>query len=183
MKKTILSGSLVLLFILYGLHQRQEVSTVHIVAPNLAVLPQASSSPIPTATATVIPMPTPSPTESLSNTNSTPTDTPPPTPAPTSTPTPAGKYKNGTYTGSVADAYYGNVQVQATISGGKITGVKFLQYPNDRSTSRQINSQAMPYLQQEAIQAQSAQVDGVSGASDTSAAFMQSLAAALSQAS
>ena len=91
-------------------------------------------------------------------------------------------YKDGTYTGSVADAYYGNVQVQATISGGKITDVTFLQYPNDNGTSMYINSQAMPLLKQEAIAAQSANVDGVSGASETSPAFQQSLASALNQA-
>ncbi len=94
----------------------------------------------------------------------------------------ATTYKDGTYTGSVADAFYGNVQVQATIQGGKITAVKFLQYPNDRPNSVEINRQAMPYLQQEAIQAQSAHVDGVSGATDTSQAFVQSLSSALSQA-
>ena len=104
-------------------------------------------------------------------------------PVPTATTLSLGKYKNGTYTGSVADAFYGNIQVQVTISGGKISNVSFLQYPNDRSTSRMINSQAMPILSQEAIQAQSAQVSGVSGASATSAAFIQSLGSALSQAS
>ncbi len=93
-----------------------------------------------------------------------------------------GKYKNGTYTGSVADAFYGNVQVQVTISGGQITDVQFLQYPSDRQTSIAINSQAMPYLKQEAIQAQSAQVAGVSGATATSQAFIQSLGSALQQA-
>lgn len=91
-------------------------------------------------------------------------------------------YKDGTYTGNVADAFYGNVQVQATVSGGKITDVAFLQYPGDRSTSVRINSQAMPMLKQEAIQAQSAQVDGVSGATDTSKAFIESLSSALNQA-
>ena len=91
-------------------------------------------------------------------------------------------YKDGTYTGSVEDAYYGNVQVQAVIQGGKIKQVKFLQYPNDRPNSVAINQQAIPYLQQEAIQAQSAHVSGVSGATDTSIAFVQSLSSALSQA-
>ena len=91
-------------------------------------------------------------------------------------------YKDGTYTGNVADAFYGNVQVQTTISGGKIASVTFLQYPHDRSTSQSINSQAMPYLQQEAIAAQSGQVNVVSGATDTSNAFVQSLSSALTQA-
>ena len=93
-----------------------------------------------------------------------------------------GQYKNGSFTGSVQDAYYGNVQVQAVISGGKITDVVFLQYPNDNPTSQYINSQTMPLLKQEAIQAQSANVSGVSGASATSPAFIASLTDALSQA-
>jgi uncharacterized protein with FMN-binding domain len=93
-----------------------------------------------------------------------------------------GRYADGTYTGSVADAYYGSVQVQVRVAGGKITDVQFLQYPNDRQTSVMINTQAMPLLTQEAIQAQSAQVSGVSGATETSGAFQQSLAAALAHA-
>lgn len=91
-------------------------------------------------------------------------------------------YKDGQYTGDVADAYYGNIQVKATISGGKITDVVFLQYPSDRSTSVFINRQAMPYLKQEAIAAQSGNVDIVSGATLSSQAFIQSMNSALSQA-
>lgn len=92
------------------------------------------------------------------------------------------QYKDGTYTGSVADAYYGNVEVSATVSGGKLTDVKFLQYPDTHSTSVVINQQAMPYLQQEAIQAQSSNVQVISGATYTSQAFIQSLASAFAQA-
>jgi uncharacterized protein with FMN-binding domain len=111
-----------------------------------------------------------------------------PTPIATPVPTPVvkkvatGQYVDGAYTGSAADAYYGNIQVEAVISGGKLTNVIFLQSPSDRSTSRYINQQAMPELKAEAIQAQSANVSGVSGASDSSAAFQQSLASALSKA-
>jgi len=94
----------------------------------------------------------------------------------------SSQYKDGTYTGSVADAYYGNVQVAATISGGKITDVKFLQSPDTHQTSVIINQQAIPYLRQEAIQAQSANVQIISGATYTSQAFQQSLQSALSQA-
>ena len=93
-----------------------------------------------------------------------------------------GKYKNGIYTGSVQDAFYGNIQVQATISNGKISNITFLQFPNDNRTSQYVNSQADPMLAQEAIQTQSAQVDIVSGASASSQAFQASLADALSQA-
>ncbi len=94
----------------------------------------------------------------------------------------SGKYKDGTYKGSVVNAYYGNVQVSVTISGGRISDVKFLQYPNTHSTSVYINSQAMPYLKQEAIQAQSSNVQTISGATFTSYGFIQSLQSALSKA-
>jgi uncharacterized protein with FMN-binding domain len=93
-----------------------------------------------------------------------------------------GAFKDGSYQGSVADAYYGNVQVQANVKNGQLVSVRILQYPNDRNTSRYINSQALPMLKQEAIQAQTAQVDFISGATLTSNAFVQSLTAALSQA-
>ena len=91
-------------------------------------------------------------------------------------------YKDGIYTGSVANAYYGNVQVAVTIAGGQITDVKFLQYPDTHTTSVFINNQAMPFLKQEAIQAQSANVQIITGATYTSEAFNQSLQAALTQA-
>jgi uncharacterized protein with FMN-binding domain len=110
------------------------------------------------------------------------TQTPIPAPTPTPVTKPKGQYADGTYTGAGADAYYGTVQIQAVIQNGKLVTVNFLQYPNDRSTSRYINAQAMPQLKSEAIAAQSANVSGVSGASDTSAAFIQSLGDALAQA-
>ncbi len=91
-------------------------------------------------------------------------------------------FKDGEYTGDVTDAFYGNVQVKAVIQGGKLTDVQFLQYPDDRRTSVEINSQATPILRQKAIQAQSAQVDIASGATQTSQAFIQSLETALNQA-
>lgn len=91
-------------------------------------------------------------------------------------------YKDGTYTGDSEDAFYGFVQVQAVIKGGKITDVVFLKYPNDRQNSVYINSQAMPYLKQEAIQAQNGNVNIITGATDTSQAFIQSLNTALAQA-
>jgi uncharacterized protein with FMN-binding domain len=109
-----------------------------------------------------------------------------PTAGTTNTPAASGSsgasYKDGSYTGSVADAQWGNIQVEATIKNGKITNVQFLQYPNERERSVLINQYADPQLTSEAIQAQSANVDIISGATDTSEAFMQSLSDALSQA-
>jgi uncharacterized protein with FMN-binding domain len=91
----------------------------------------------------------------------------------------AAKYKDGSFTGQVYDAYYGNVQIRATITGGQIVSVDVLQFPKDRRTSRYINSQALPILQDEAITAQDIQVDMVSGATLTSEAFVRSLKSAL----
>lgn len=93
-----------------------------------------------------------------------------------------GIYNDGTYIGDSVDAYYGNVQVQATISNSRITSIKALDYPQDRSNSIRINSRAIPILTKEAISAQSANINGVSGASETSPAFIQSLISALNQA-
>jgi len=94
----------------------------------------------------------------------------------------SSQYKDGTYTGSVDNAQWGYIQVQAVIQNGKITNVQFLQYPNDRNRSIEINNYADPQLTSEAIQAQSANVNVVTGATDSSEAFIQSLTDALSQA-
>src|ERR1700690_4312624 len=91
-------------------------------------------------------------------------------------------YKDGTFKGPEVDAYYGLVQVQATIQGGKRANVQFLEFPSDRRTSQEINNIAVPYLQQEAMQVQSAKVDIISGATLTSEAFMMSLQNALDSA-
>lgn len=109
------------------------------------------------------------------------------TPEPSTQPTlilqkPSSAYLDGSYLGKSIDAYYGIVQVRVAIQNGKLANVQFLQYPSDRTTSRYINGEAMPLLISEAIQAQDAQVNGVSGATFTSEAFQQSLASALIQA-
>jgi uncharacterized protein with FMN-binding domain len=88
-------------------------------------------------------------------------------------------YKDGDYTGKAFNAYYGDVQIHVSISGGKLADIEFLQYPQDRRESMEINQTAMPVLKQEAIQAQTAHIDGVSGATDTSEAFIKSLDSAL----
>ncbi|TPN83237.1 FMN-binding protein [Mesorhizobium sp. CU2] len=92
-------------------------------------------------------------------------------------------YIDGIYNGPAADAYYGIVQVQALVQGGRLTALKILRYPNDRRTSVNINRQALPMLRDEAISAQSADVDMISGATLTSKAFIQSLGGALDRAS
>ena len=116
------------------------------------------------------------------STTPTPTPTPVPTPTPAPTPAPKGQYKDGSYTGAVADAFYGPMQVRAVISGGKISDVQFLQYPSDRGTTLRISQNAMPILKQEAIANQSAKVNAISGATQTVDGFVQSLSSALAQA-
>ena len=92
-------------------------------------------------------------------------------------------YKSGTFTGPVVDSVYGPVQVAVTISGGKITAVKVPVFPSGNDHTNEVSAMAIPQLKQEAIAVQNAQVDIVSGATQTSEAFQQSLASALSQAS
>jgi uncharacterized protein with FMN-binding domain len=91
-------------------------------------------------------------------------------------------YADGTYTGPVTDAYYGLIQIQAIVQGGRLAGIKVLQYPSDRRTSIAINHQALPMLRSEVVAAQSAKVDIISGATLTSEAFIKSLGGALRQA-
>lgn len=92
-------------------------------------------------------------------------------------------HADGVYTGPSADAYYGIIQIQALVQGGQLTALKVLKYPSDRRTSVSINRQALPMLRDEAISAQSANVDIISGATLTSRAFIQSLGGALKKAS
>lgn len=93
------------------------------------------------------------------------------------------RFIDGTYAGPVTDAYYGPMQIQVSIQGGRLTALKVLKYPSDRRTSVRINREALPMLRDEAISAQSADVDIISGATLSSKAFIQSLDGALRKAS
>jgi uncharacterized protein with FMN-binding domain len=107
-----------------------------------------------------------------------------PAPGPTSGGTTSGT-TGGTGTGNTvvngasADTVYGPVQVQLTISGGKIVSAVAIDYPQTGGRDREINSYAIPQLQQETVAAQSAQIDSVSGATYTSQGYIQSLQSAL----
>jgi len=91
-------------------------------------------------------------------------------------------YADGRYTGPAVNAYYGMVQIQAIVENGRVARLKVLQYPSDRQTSVAINRQALPLLRDEVIDAQTAEVDVISGATLTSEAFIKSLSGALAQA-
>jgi uncharacterized protein with FMN-binding domain len=77
---------------------------------------------------------------------------------------------------------YGNVQVQITVQGGKITAVDVLQVPMQDRHDEMINSMAVPVYNQETVSAQSAQIDVVSGATYTWQGYTQSLQSAIDQA-
>jgi uncharacterized protein with FMN-binding domain len=107
-----------------------------------------------------------------------------PAPAPSATPTVAAAKPvggvTGSFTGSVANTRYGPVQVKITVENGKIVDAQAVQAPsgsNDRYTQK-----AVPVLRQQTIAIQSANVQGVSGASFTSYGWYQSLASAISKA-
>ena len=87
-----------------------------------------------------------------------------------------------TVTGGVAQTQWGPVQVQLTLKGSTITHVALLQYPSGNPQDDQINSYALPILIQNTLNAQSAQIDMVSGATVTSTGYVQSLQSALDQA-
>jgi uncharacterized protein with FMN-binding domain len=170
MKKLLLSMSVIGLFIFYSIYKQNNPSLLVSSTTPITLPPDNNQNSSPTPGPTDIP-----PTNILPQlTTILPTNIPP-------TSVPSGQYKDGVYTGDTVDVYYGNVQVQATIQNGKITEVKFLQSPRDQRTSIEINSQAMPMLQSQAIQAQSAKVDGVSGATATSQGFVASLGSALAK--
>ena len=105
-----------------------------------------------------------------------------PSAAPTPRPSPSPTALNGTFTGSDFPNRYGDVQVRVVISGGRITDVQALQLPTDRAESAYISQQAGPWLRTEALQAQSANIDIISGATYTSQSYAQSLESALQQA-
>jgi uncharacterized protein with FMN-binding domain len=92
------------------------------------------------------------------------------------------KYADGSFTGGSFDAYYGRVQVQVNIQGGRIASVDVLDYPRHSGTSRAINRQALPILESAVIRAQGTRVNNVSGASLTTDAYLRSLKGALKQA-
>ncbi|MDX6302616.1 MAG: hypothetical protein QOF53_3830 [Nocardioidaceae bacterium] len=83
--------------------------------------------------------------------------------------------------GSAYDVGYGTVQVRVTLHGRRITGVTALRLPAGGRSS-DISGYAAPRLRQEALSAQSAHIDTVSGASYTSAGYASSLQSALDRA-
>lgn len=102
-----------------------------------------------------------------------------PTPTPTQS---QSSGLSGTFQGDTSQTRWGPVQVQITMTDGAITDVSTLQYPNGDRKSMMISSRVIPWLQQETLQVQSAEISGISGATYTSTGFRESLASALQKA-
>ena len=104
-----------------------------------------------------------------------------PRPSTTTAAPSSGPIAKGTITGELVQTRFGDVQVQITLKNGKITEVMALQLPT-HGRSGSISQAVAPMLHDEALQAQSAKIDVVSGATYTSDAYAQSLQSALDQA-
>jgi uncharacterized protein with FMN-binding domain len=87
-----------------------------------------------------------------------------------------------TVTGDSTDTRWGPVQVRITVDGGRITDVTVVDYPNGNGKDQQINARALPVLVRETLDAQSANIDMVSGATVTSDGYIGSLQSAIDQA-
>jgi uncharacterized protein with FMN-binding domain len=93
--------------------------------------------------------------------------------------TASGSTTAATYDGASVPTRFGTVQVQVTIQDGKITEITPLQLTDAERKSAQISSRAAPVLRSEVLQAQSANVQTIGGATVTSDAYLTSLQAAL----
>ncbi|MDH6629335.1 uncharacterized protein with FMN-binding domain [Streptomyces sp. LBL] len=87
-----------------------------------------------------------------------------------------------TVTGDTIQTRWGPVQVRITLKNGRLTQVTAVSYPTDNPRDQEINSYALPRLRGEALEAQSAHIDAVSGATYTSDGYRQSLQSALDSA-
>jgi uncharacterized protein with FMN-binding domain len=141
----------------------------------------ASATPTQSAAPTVVSTPTVTPTPTKTATPApTHTATAVPAPTKTATPTPTVKSVSGTFTGPVVNVNYGNVQVEITVSNGKITDARALQAPSGRND--RYTNYALPLLKQQTLAAQSTNIQGASGASYTTYGWRKSLQGAMAKA-
>jgi uncharacterized protein with FMN-binding domain len=92
----------------------------------------------------------------------------------------AGRTRSRTAVGPGVNYHFGVVAVRVTVAGGKIVKISIASLQDGGNPRSQfIDEQALPILESEVLQAQSANIQGVSGASYTTAGFDQSLQSAL----
>jgi uncharacterized protein with FMN-binding domain len=86
-----------------------------------------------------------------------------------------------TVDGAAVGTRYGDVQVEVVITAGRITDVNAIAYPDQERRDQQINQDALPQLRSQVLEAQSADIAGVSGATYTTEGYLGSLQSALDQ--
>ncbi|MCU1473285.1 FMN-binding protein [Amnibacterium sp.] len=101
---------------------------------------------------------------------------------PSATPTATASGVSGTFVGTTEQTRYGPMQVEIVVRRSRITDVKALQLTNQDPRSVQISESAAPVLRQEALSAQSAKIDTVSGATYTCEGYLSSLQSAIDKA-
>ena len=138
-------------------------------APTITTPPAALGTPVPGTTGAA---PSPDPTSPAASGSA----------APRTGAAPTTGTSSGTVTGDAVDTRWGPVQVQITVADGSVTAVTAVVYPQNNQRDVEINSFAIPALNQEATAARSAQIDMVSGATVTSTGYLQSLQSALDKA-
>ena len=148
-------------------------------SPSADVGTQASKSPAQPAPTTSTPKKSSTNTTSANSQTTKASASTSPTPNTTTT---QSSGVSGTFKGDTSQTRWGPVQVEIVVTNGKITDVKTLQYPNGDRRSQNISSQVIPWLQEETLQVQSANISGISGATYTSGGFQASLASALQKA-
>lgn len=155
---------------------RRSIPVLTATAGSLALLASFHTSP---GASGVVHAGTPAPTSAspTSPTSDAPATTVAPAPAPPPPPTAGGATR--TIDGPAVSNRYGEVQVRVTLRGHQIVDVQALTLPSDRSRSAEISRYAGPRLRAEVLQAQSARIDLISGASYTSDSYAQSLQGAL----
>jgi uncharacterized protein with FMN-binding domain len=97
-------------------------------------------------------------------------------------PAPVTAATGPSYNGKMVPTKYGPIQVRITVIAGTITDVAAIVTPAGSPRTERINADALPQLRAHALSAQSADIDTVSGATYTSAAYRESLQAAITNA-
>ncbi len=162
--------------LLASFHTSPGVATRPVASGRTALQPPAGGTPPTSGTGSDAGGPLSPATNPVTNPAPNRTGRPPATASPTTAPA------SRTVVGSVVSNQYGDVQVEVVVRAGQLADVESLELPSDRERSRYINSIAGPELRQEALQARSANIDVISGATYTSQSYAQSLQSALDQA-
>ena len=165
-------STLTALVLLFSYHTSTSSKGSTVAAPFVAQAATPGAAPAPRAV--------PSPEATTRSDGSTPT----PSRSSTSSPSPSSSSSSAakTYDGDAVSTQYGNVQVQVTVKGGKITASQVLQVPWSDGRDQEINAYAVPILNRAAVSSQSSAIDMVSGATYTSDGYIQSLQSAIDQA-